>query len=120
MKRALLALVAGLLLAGCTLRLATTAPDPDGGGLKFMGSPPVLFFGAGLSDVLDLSIKISGADLRVNAPQFCQVDRHDIICTVPKVPKGGNFVLPMRGSNISAVATYKRLSGMSYSSEARQ
>ncbi|GBF05830.1 hypothetical protein DAERI_060090 [Deinococcus aerius] len=114
------ALLGCLLLAACAPGLTRPAsePDPDGGGLRFMGT--TLFFGAGLSDVLDLSILISGTDLRVNAPQFCRVNRADIECTVPKLPKGGNFVLPMRGSNISAVATYKRLSGKSYGSEARQ
>lgn len=111
------ALFGCLLLAACAPTVAR-APDPDGGGLKFVGS--TLFFGAGLSDVLDLYVTISGSDLRVNAPQFCRVNRADIVCTVPTLPKGGNFVLPMKGSNLSAVAKYKRLSGMSFSSEARQ
>jgi hypothetical protein len=120
MRRSLLAPVLALSLAACAPALTTSAPDPDQGRLSLTGPPLVLDFVAGLSDVKDLVVTISGADLRVNAPKYCRADRQQIVCTVPTLPKGGNFMLPMKGSNISAVATYKRLSGQSFSSEARQ
>ena len=44
----------------------------------------------------------------------------DILCTVPQLPAGKNFVLPMRGSRLSVVATYKRASGHTYRSQVHQ
>ncbi|MDO4246787.1 MAG: hypothetical protein Q4C89_12250 [Deinococcus sp.] len=92
--------------------------DSAGGGLKFLGES--LWFAAGTLEAWDVQVKISGDNLRVNAPDFCRVDRADILCTVAKIPAGKNFVLPMTGSNISAVAVYKRPNGLSFSSQARR
>lgn len=52
--------------------------------------------------------------------KYCQVKQTDILCTVPVLPAGKNFILPMKGSNISAVAVYKRVSGQQYSSTAQR
>lgn len=92
--------------------------DSAGGGLKFLGES--LWFAAGTLEAWDVQVKVSGDNLRVNAPDFCRVDRADILCTFSKIPAGKNFVLPMTGSNISAVAVYKRPNGLSFSSQARR
>ena len=109
-------------LGACAPAPAQTTPsDRDQAVLNITGTPPTLLFGAGISDVVDLHILIKGKDLRVNAPTFCKpANVFDVLCTVPRLPAGKNFVLPMRGSNLSAVATYKRGNGQSYSSVARQ
>ncbi len=118
-----LLVAACVLLAGCSV---TRSPaDPGQGVLSFLTTPAtastsILKFSAGQLDVLDLTVKVSGNDLRVNAPRYCRTDRQEILCTVPDVPAGKNFILPMKGSNLSAVATYKRASGTAYSSEARK
>ncbi|WP_288480493.1 hypothetical protein [uncultured Deinococcus sp.] len=118
-----LLIAACVLLAGCSV--ARGPADPGQGVLSFLTTPAtastsILNFSAGQLDVLDLVVKVSGDDLRVNAPTYCRADRQDILCTVPTVPAGKNFILPMKGSNLSAVATYKRASGTAYSSEARK
>ncbi len=128
MKRGLLGgllAVAALLLGACAP--APTAPplsplpsvsDKQGGGLTF--EPGALWFKAGTLDALDVNITVRGNDVRVNAPQYCRAQGMDILCTVPTLPAGKNFILPMKGSNLSAVATYKRVDGVTYSSAARQ
>lgn len=119
--RALLLLVA-CALAGCAPSQVAAPPlaDPDRADLVFFADPLALKFGAGLADALDVRVTVNGDDLRVNAPTYCKLDRQQIVCTVPRVPAGKNFVLPMRGSNLSAVATYKRISGRSFTSNARR
>lgn len=122
MKRASVVLAA-LLLGACapTANNVSTAPlDPYGGGLKPIRTPPVIWFSAGTIDLFDLVVTIYGSNLRANDIEHCKVDGMAIKCTVPALPAGQNFVLPMKGSNISAVATYKRSNGQSYSSIVRQ
>ncbi|WP_288481801.1 hypothetical protein [uncultured Deinococcus sp.] len=117
-----------MALLGCAPSItATPTPtlsDPGQAGLYFLatstGDTATLSFSAGQFDAFDLTVKVSGNDLRVNAPRYCRTDRQEILCTVPDVPAGKNFILPMKGSNLSAVATYKRASGTAYSSEARK
>lgn len=127
MKRGIAGLfaVAALLLGACApvavppLTAPPSVSDKEGeGGLHFVQDD--LWFKAGLLDAFDVNITIRGKDLRVNAPQHCQVKQTDILCTVPVLPAGKNFVLPMTGSNISAVAVYKRVSGQQYSSVAQR
>lgn len=114
-------LLAGVLAACAPAATLPPSRDSDQAVLNITGTPPTLLFGAGISDVVDLAITIKGKDLRVNAPEFCKpANVYDVLCTVPRLPAGKNFVLPMRGSNLSAVATYKRGNGQSYSSVARQ
>lgn len=120
-----LLVAACVLLAGCSVTTARGPADPGQGTLTFLTTPstpttPILNFSAGQLDAFDLVVKVSGDDLRVNAPTYCRAERRDILCTVPTVPAGKNFILPMKGSNLSAVATYKRASGTAYSSEARK
>lgn len=121
MKRAMLFLLA-CVAVGCAPSQVAAPPlaDPDRADLVFVTDPLALHFSAGLSDVLDFKVTLSGDDLRVNAPTYCKVDRQDIVCLVPRLPAGRNFVLPMRGSNLNAVATYKRASGRSFTSNARR
>lgn len=97
-----------------------TALDPDGGGLQPLQGPLAVWFMAGQSDALDVQITITGNHLRANAPDYCTVNGQAILCNIPTLPAGKNFVLPMKGSNLSAVAVYKRLNGLSYSSQVRQ
>lgn len=124
MKRLLLFTVVGAFgLAGCAppTLVQASVPDPGQAVLGFQtGKDAVLGFSAGKLDAFDLVVKVSGEGLRVNAPSYCHVERRDILCTVPTLPAGKNFILPMKGSNLSAVATYKRASGTAYSSEARK
>lgn len=132
MKRALLGLCVVLIggLAACAPPATVTgggasavanASDPGHASLSALwGQDSGLTFTAGSLDALDLKLVLSGTSLKVNAPSWCVVDRQDIVCTVKLLPAGKNFVLPMRGSNLSAVATYKRASGLSYSTQVRQ
>lgn len=99
-----------------------SAPDLDSAALRLAASDGgvTAYFNAGLSDVLPLKFTVTGNDLRVNAPQYCNVSNAAILCTVPRLPAGGNFVLPMRGSNINVVALYKRASGAEFKLMAQQ
>lgn len=121
MKKSLL-LLSGLLLAGCAPQTNSTAmlSVDSTGGFSPIGTPPAIWFAAGKADVSNLVLTVSGDALRANAPDYCKVNAAKIICTVPTLPAGQNFVLPMKGSNISAVATYKRGDGLSYSSTVKQ
>lgn len=124
------------LALACLLTLAACAPaavpsvgggavavvDPSDGGRAFLSATwgeKVAFY-AGSLDAYDLVLRVSGDGLRVNAPEYCRVDVRDVLCTVPQLPAGKNFVLPMRGSRLSAVATYKRSSGSLHRAQARQ
>ncbi|KQR22710.1 hypothetical protein [Deinococcus sp. Leaf326] len=124
MRRLLVFTVIGALgLAGCapTAFVQASVPDPGQAVLGFQtGKDAVLGFSAGKLDAFDLVVKVSGEGLRVNAPSYCHVERRDILCTVPTLPAGKNFILPMKGSNLSAVATYKRGGGQSFTTEARR
>lgn len=122
-RTAPLMLLSALMLGACApvaMQPATSPLDVYGGGLKPIGTPPAIWFSAGTADLFDLVVTIKGSNMRANAPDWCAASGADIVCNVPSLPAGRNFVLPMRGSNISAVATYKRASGMSFSSTARQ
>jgi hypothetical protein len=97
-------------LAACSPGL-TAPPDNDPATLRFAPEPPgVLFYGGG-PVTLDFTLTVSGDSLRINAPQWCKPDQDRILCTVPVIPAGKNFILSLSGSNISAVARYKRQSG---------
>lgn len=123
MKRS--ALLLGVLLAGCAPALfsgspvvsATAPADPSAATLSASWSAEQsrVTFGAGTEAALGYTLKIDGVGVRVNAPQVCRVVDLSVLCTVPTLPAGGNFILPMRGSNLSAVATYKRASGQQFS-----
>ena len=110
----LLTLVGLLSLAACTPRLSPQPVDNDPARLSLRqaagDSYSTLNFWSGALDVYALRLVLTGSDLRVNALKYCAVDNQQIRCTVPSVPAGGNFVLPISGSNISAVAVYKRSS----------
>ncbi|GGO24671.1 hypothetical protein [Deinococcus humi] len=122
MKRSLV--LASLLcgLVACAPAATVAPPDRDGAALRLASieGGVTAYFNAGLSDVFPLKFTITGSDLRVNAPQYCNVSNAAILCTVPRLPAGGNFVLPMRGSNISVVALYKRASGAEFKLTAQQ
>lgn len=126
------------LALACLLTLAACAPaavpsvgggtvavvDPSDGGRAFLSATwseysKVAFY-AGSLDAYDLVLRVSGDGLRINAPEYCRVDVRAILCTVPQLPAGRNFVLPMRGSRLSAVATYKRASGSTHRAQVRQ
>ncbi len=119
----LLLVLGGLVLGACapvTTAPQTSALDPYGGGLKPLGTPPALWFMAGSKDVFSLTVTVSGNNLRANAPDWCAASGANIVCTVPTLPAGKNFVLPMKGSNLSAVAVYKRFDGVTYNSVVKQ
>ena len=131
MKRACLLLVSVLSLAACA---PTTSPvvgggavavvDPADEGRAYLSATwaeqSKVGFYAGSLDAYDLVLRVSGDGLRINAPNYCRVDVRDILCTVPSLPAGRNFMLPMRGSRLSVVATYKRASGHTYRSQVHQ
>ena len=120
MKRAALMLLSALALAACAPAL--TQPDNDPATLTLLttaGAATLLTFFAGNADAY-LKLTLKGNDLRVNAAKYCVPERSGIVCTVPRVPAGGNFVLPVTGSNIDAVAECKRLNGAMFRREAKQ
>jgi len=63
---------------------------------------------AGPLPLYDLRVAVTYSELRANTPKWCKPDGNRVLCTVPTLPAGKNFVLPMKGSNISIVARYKR------------
>ena len=101
----LLALVLGL--AACAPAIIVSDGDPGTLTLTQQG----LIFASGPTMAYELRLEVAGSALRVNAPQWCKPDGSVIACLVPTIPAGKNFLLPLTGSNISAVARYKRQLG---------
>ncbi len=136
MKRSLVIGVLALGLAACAPNMSPVAPVVGGGAVAVAdpadegraslsatwGEQSRVEFSAGNLDAYGVVLRVSGDGLRVNAPTWCTVpkDSRDILCTVPQLPAGKNFVLPMRGSRLSIVATYKRASGNTYRSQVHQ
>lgn len=134
MKRSLVIGVLALGLAACAPNMSPVAPVVGGGAVSVAdpadegraslsatwGEQSKATFYAGSLDAYGVVLRVSGDGLRVNAPSYCRADVRDILCTVPQLPAGKNFVLPMRGSRLSVVATYKRASGHTYRSQVHQ
>ena len=114
MRRLPLLLLASLMLAGCAPALEpATPPDSDPATVNIVQKDEFTIFGfaAGPLVAYDLRVEITGANLRLNAPAWCKPDADAVRCTVPELPAGKNFILPMTGSNITVVAKYKRALG---------
>lgn len=134
MKRSLVIGVLALGLAACAPNMSPVAPVVGGGAVAVAdpadegraalsatwGEQSRVEFSAGNLDAYGVVLRVSGDGLRVNASSYCRADVRDILCTVPSLPAGRNFVLPMRGSRLSIVATYKRASGNTYRSQVHQ
>ena len=96
MRRFSLFLLATLALSSCAPQL-TAPPDNDPATVTLSQHDGFTFldFWAGPLPVYDLRIEISYSNLRLNAPAWCKPDAKKVRCTVPTLPAGKNFVLPM-------------------------
>lgn len=117
MKRLALVVFGALALTGCVSQSFPSADRPRDPTPAAVGvfSPEgkayqEVRFGAGLSDVELYRLAVSGGTIRVNDAR-CRAEAPGIVCRFEPglpVPAGKNFVLPITGTNLSAVAVYKR------------
>lgn len=112
MKRILVSVTLGVLLAGCTL--VQPAPrDPAGATLAITpvvdasGPYSSIRFSQGSAPALDAVLTLEGSSLSVNAPEVCKVTGSSITCQLPAFPVGSTYYIPARGVT-KVTARYSR------------